>query len=261
MREYVCSVLATSSLSLERNGTLTRLNLCVAVPYLLAANPVNYGKPYKLTCAEAVAATFYICGFDEQANEVMSKFGWGHSFWEMNGPLIERYKTCQNADDMVAMQEAIQTEIQQEAQDRRDAHNEGDPNEMLFENPNHSESAWRPPQRSKKQLQEQNLALTDEDDTDGPAHASVHNIAEEEEGSEEEDDDADEEEEEDDDDDEDEDQDDDAAAQIAAGRIRKTDRLGNDYWVDAEDESGDENDEVSTVTSAVKDLKVNGSQS
>lgn len=59
--------------------------LGVSVPYLLAANPVNYGKPYKLTCAEAVAATFYICGFDEQANELMGKFGWGHSFWEMNG--------------------------------------------------------------------------------------------------------------------------------------------------------------------------------
>ena len=59
------------------------------LPYLIAANPVNYGKPYKLTCVEAVAATFYICGFDEQANDMLDKFGWGHSFWEMNGPLIE----------------------------------------------------------------------------------------------------------------------------------------------------------------------------
>ena len=40
---------------------------------------------YKLTCLEATAAALYITGFDEQAEEMLSKFSWGHSFWEMNG--------------------------------------------------------------------------------------------------------------------------------------------------------------------------------
>jgi ribosome biogenesis protein Tsr3 len=37
------------------------------VPFLIACNPVNYGKPWRLNCVEALAAGFYITGHDDWA--------------------------------------------------------------------------------------------------------------------------------------------------------------------------------------------------
>lgn len=54
------------------------------VPYLMATNPTNYGRPWRLNCVEALAATFYITGFDAYAERLLSGFGWGASFWNVN---------------------------------------------------------------------------------------------------------------------------------------------------------------------------------
>ena len=59
-------------------------NRISVVPYLIAINPTNYGKPWRLNCVEALAAAFYITGFDSYAERLLDGFGWGGSFWGVN---------------------------------------------------------------------------------------------------------------------------------------------------------------------------------
>jgi len=111
------------------------------LPFLIAANPVNWGKPFKLTCVEAVAAAFYIVGLDDTADKLLSKFNWGHAFLELNAPFLQRYKSCADSADIVTMQEKIVEELDVENQSRKFA---GDDDDLLSGNPNHASSAWRP---------------------------------------------------------------------------------------------------------------------
>ncbi|EFJ49150.1 hypothetical protein VOLCADRAFT_32707, partial [Volvox carteri f. nagariensis] len=74
------------------------------LPFLVAANPVNYGRPCKLSCAEAFAAALFICGLREEAVAVLSRFKWGHSFFSTNAELLARYGTCATAAAVIAAQ-------------------------------------------------------------------------------------------------------------------------------------------------------------
>jgi len=84
------------------------------LPYLIAANPVNYGRPWRLNCVEALAAALLIVGLDEMAEKLISKFGWSNSFMMLNKPFIDRYRTCESASDVLNMQEKILAELQDE---------------------------------------------------------------------------------------------------------------------------------------------------
>lgn len=76
-----------------------------ALPFLLAANPVNYGKPFKLSSVEAFAAALYILGRKEQAERILSKFSWGPGFLELNRAPLEEYSKARNSAEMIEIQE------------------------------------------------------------------------------------------------------------------------------------------------------------
>jgi len=76
-----------------------------ALPYLIAANPVNYGKPMRLTTAEAFAASLYILGDVEGASMLMNKFKWGPHFLKLNKEPLERYRNAKTSMEVVKIME------------------------------------------------------------------------------------------------------------------------------------------------------------
>lgn len=74
------------------------------LPWLVAANPVNYGRPCELSCVEALAAALIICGERETGELLLGKFKWGHAFLSLNRELLKSYSECQNSSDIIAVQ-------------------------------------------------------------------------------------------------------------------------------------------------------------
>jgi len=76
------------------------------LPWLVAANPVNYGRPCQLSCVEALSAALLICGEEETANLLLGKFKWGHAFLSLNRELLKAYSECENSADIISVQNA-----------------------------------------------------------------------------------------------------------------------------------------------------------
>ena len=90
-----CSWAKFNELHLNLNKIETRL-----LPHMVAVNPVNYGKAYKLSCVEAVSATLFLAGFYKEAEFLLDNFKWGRSFLEVNDEVLSLYKECNNDKDL-----------------------------------------------------------------------------------------------------------------------------------------------------------------
>lgn len=88
------------------------------LPFLIAANPINYGKPCKLSCVEAIAAALVIAGLKEEAKFYLSKFSWGHSFLELNDELLELYANCKSSQQILEVQEKYLEDNQKERENK-----------------------------------------------------------------------------------------------------------------------------------------------
>ena len=123
------------------------------MPYLVAANSVNYGRPWRLNCAEALAACFFICGHEDWAHEVLAHFSYGEPFLEINAQLLKRYAACADEEEIKKAEEIWLAKIEREYSESRIAGNDAG-----------KEDAWKGGNTNRRPVLDSDEE--DEDDSD-----------------------------------------------------------------------------------------------
>ena len=100
------SALDCSWAEAERSFEITKSRVKGRIlPFLVPSNPVNYGKPGKLSTAEAFSGALYILGEKEYARKILSSFNWGDEFFKINLELLEGYSKCEDGGQVLDFQE------------------------------------------------------------------------------------------------------------------------------------------------------------
>jgi len=110
MKSNGITVIDGSWNKIENNPFLSK-GIPRALPFLIAANPVNYGKPTKLTCAEALSAALYIVGEKSQSLEILKSFKWGNEFIRINQERLEKYSECKTSSEIITVQNEFLSEL------------------------------------------------------------------------------------------------------------------------------------------------------
>lgn len=96
------------------------------LPYLVAANSVNYGKPWRLNCVEALGAAFAICGHLDWAEEILAPFNYGQSFLDINSSLLKKYAACKDEAEIKKTEAAWMERLEREYAESREEGDDGD---------------------------------------------------------------------------------------------------------------------------------------
>jgi pre-rRNA-processing protein TSR3 len=91
-----------------------------ALPFMLAANPTNFGKAQRLSSAEALAASLCMIGERTQAETLMSLFKWGPVFLDINRERLEEYAAATTSAEVVAAQDRMLQAMARTKDDRTD---------------------------------------------------------------------------------------------------------------------------------------------
>ncbi|CAI6338898.1 unnamed protein product [Periconia digitata] len=127
------------------------------LPYLVAANPTNYGKPWRLNCVEAIAATYYICGHPDWAEDILASFSYGEAFLDINAALLKRYSNCENEEQIKKAEEKWLAKLEKEYNDSREEKEDGG-----------DDDAWAGGNMNRRQI---DFSSDEDDDSDEDGEA------------------------------------------------------------------------------------------
>ncbi len=81
------------------------------LPFLITANPVNYGSIGKLSTVEALGGALVILGYEPIAKQLFSKFKWGHTFLELNREILSEYQGAEDSTQIIEIQDRVIREL------------------------------------------------------------------------------------------------------------------------------------------------------
>ncbi|MFB6146509.1 MAG: DUF367 family protein [Halobacteriaceae archaeon] len=97
-----------------------------ALPFLVAGNAVNFGRPFQLTTAEALGGALAILGRRDRAESLLAPFAWGDTFLELNAEPLRRYANCEDSAAVVDVQADYLADEDDQPAARADGDSESD---------------------------------------------------------------------------------------------------------------------------------------
>ncbi|MCS7102357.1 MAG: DUF367 family protein [Candidatus Korarchaeum sp.] len=81
------------------------------LPFLVAANPINYGVPEYLSTVEAIASTLMIVGYEELSLKMLNPFKWGAEFLKINEERLKAYANSRSEEEVRILSDKFRREL------------------------------------------------------------------------------------------------------------------------------------------------------